>query len=122
MRQTDAPAHPTARSQQSSTGFGSESLPLSMGAATHYWLSLACSIALLGIGSNAFISSRADIGSELGAQLSEAASIYFPDAEEFTQATDRWSDYRRPNFTVVVQVAEEEDVAKTVSRCQWVLG
>ncbi|KAL2837840.1 hypothetical protein BJY01DRAFT_237701 [Aspergillus pseudoustus] len=81
---------------------------------THYWLSLACSTALLGVGSNAFLSSRADISSELGAQLSKEANIFFPNAEEFAEATDRWSDYYRPNFTVVVQVAEEEDVANTV--------
>ncbi|KAL3467814.1 hypothetical protein BJX64DRAFT_299098 [Aspergillus heterothallicus] len=85
-----------------------------MGATTHYWLSLACSIALMGVGSNAFLSSRADIDSELGAQLSKEASIYFPDTDVFAEATDRWSDYYRPNFTVVVQVADEEDVAKTV--------
>ncbi|KAL2819154.1 hypothetical protein BJX63DRAFT_418917 [Aspergillus granulosus] len=85
-----------------------------MGAKTRYGLSLACSIALLGVGSNAFISSRADISSELGGQISQEANIYFPDAEEFANATERWSDFYRPNFTVVVEVAEEEDVAKTV--------
>lgn len=33
----------------------------------------------------------------------------------FEDATTRWSYYHPPNFTVVVEVAEEEDVAKTVS-------
>ncbi|KAL2862722.1 uncharacterized protein BJX67DRAFT_375058 [Aspergillus lucknowensis] len=80
----------------------------------HCWLTLTCTIALLSGGIHGAILSRADIRSELGAQLSEGANIYFPGVAEFEEATDRWSTYQAPNFTVVVEVSEEEDVSRTV--------
>ncbi|RDW79275.1 putative FAD-dependent oxygenase [Aspergillus mulundensis] len=77
------------------------------------WLSLA-GLALLATGSNALLPSRADIETTLQSRLSEGAEIYFPDEEVFELATERWSYYHPPNFTVVVEVAEEEDVAMAI--------
>ncbi|KAL4912490.1 hypothetical protein BDW62DRAFT_216289 [Aspergillus aurantiobrunneus] len=85
-----------------------------MGAPTRSWFTLACAIALLGTGSRARITSRDDIRVDLAAQLSETAEIYFPEEDLFEEATARWSYYHPPNFTVVVEVAEEEDVAKAI--------
>jgi tRNA pseudouridine synthase 9 len=78
------------------------------------WLSVA-GLTLLVTGSHARLASRADIQTTLAPQLSANASIYFPNEKIFGLATERWSYYHPPNFTVVIEVAEEEDVAKTVS-------
>lgn len=51
---------------------------------------------------------------DLGPKLSSGAQILFPDAPEFEVATARNSQYNPPNVTVVVRVAQEEDVAETV--------
>ncbi|KAL4923493.1 uncharacterized protein BDV17DRAFT_285393 [Aspergillus undulatus] len=83
-------------------------------AATSRWLSLAGAIALLGTGCHAKLSIRDDIRVNLMTQLSENADIIFPDEEIFDNATERWSYYHPPSFTVVVEVAEEEDVAKAI--------
>ncbi|KAL4797932.1 hypothetical protein BDV19DRAFT_377394 [Aspergillus venezuelensis] len=84
-----------------------------MGASSR-WLSLAGAIALFGTAVRAHLSVRDDIKVTLQSQLSEEADIYFPDEEIFAVATERWSYYYPPNFTVVVEVAEEEDVAKAI--------
>lgn len=57
---------------------------------------------------------RDDIQTELGPQLSQNASIYFPGSSDFARATERWSTYAQPNISVVVQPGSEEDVATTV--------
>lgn len=86
-----------------------------MGASTRLWASLACAVALLGTGSYGRFTTRDDIRTKLAPELSEHADIYYPDSDVFEDATARWSYYHPPNFTVVVEVAVEEDVAKTVS-------
>ncbi|PIG83258.1 FAD-dependent oxygenase [Aspergillus arachidicola] len=58
--------------------------------------------------------SDANIGSELGGKLSSDASIYFPGNDLFNNATARWSQYGKPNISVVVEVANKWDVAETV--------
>ncbi|GAB1197568.1 hypothetical protein APSETT444_006865 [Aspergillus pseudonomiae] len=58
--------------------------------------------------------SDAAIGSELGGRLSSDASIYFPGNDAFNNATARWSQYGKPNISVVVEVANKYDVAETV--------
>ncbi|KAL2012773.1 hypothetical protein VTN00DRAFT_298 [Thermoascus crustaceus] len=57
---------------------------------------------------------RTDIGTVLGPKLSSGAHIYFPGSTGFQESTDRWSSYKAPNFTIVVEVADENDVAETV--------
>lgn len=56
----------------------------------------------------------ARISVDLGPKLSNGAQILFPSTPGFEAATARNSQYKAPNITVVVQVAQEEDVAKTV--------
>ncbi|KAL5335387.1 hypothetical protein BJX70DRAFT_390676 [Aspergillus crustosus] len=85
-----------------------------MGPISTCWLSLASTVALLSAASHGLITRREDIRIALKSQLSENADIFFPDEEIFENATERWSDYHKPNFTVVVEVAEEEDVAKAI--------
>lgn len=51
---------------------------------------------------------------DLGPKLSSGAQILFPGSSGFEKATARYSQYHAPKITVVVQVAQEEDVAKTV--------
>ncbi|PLB51157.1 FAD binding domain-containing protein [Aspergillus steynii IBT 23096] len=51
---------------------------------------------------------------DLGPKLSSGAQILFPDSPGFDVATARYSQYGAPNFTVVVQVAQEDDVAETI--------
>ncbi|KAE8356113.1 hypothetical protein BDV28DRAFT_154853 [Aspergillus coremiiformis] len=55
-----------------------------------------------------------DIGSALGRRLSNGASIYFPGNDNFSNATARWSQWGKPNISVVVEVANQWDVAETV--------
>lgn len=49
--------------------------------------------------------------SELAEQLSPGAEIVSPYRPEY----ERWQSYKPPRYTVVVEVAIEEDVQKTVS-------
>ncbi|KAB8237519.1 hypothetical protein ETB97_012941 [Aspergillus alliaceus] len=60
------------------------------------------------------LGSDATVGWELGKRLSKGASIYFPGNELFTNATARWSQWGKPNISVVVEVANQWDVAETV--------
>lgn len=59
--------------------------------------------------SNAF-----NISKDLGPQLSPNAAIIFPGSTEFAVATDRDNQQDPPTFSVVVEVATEKDVIKTV--------
>ncbi|KAL3431774.1 hypothetical protein BDV09DRAFT_188102 [Aspergillus tetrazonus] len=77
------------------------------------WLSVA-GLTLLVTGSHAQLLSRDDIQTTLAPQLSANAGIYLPHEEVFQLATSRWSYYHPPNFTIVVEVAEEQDVATTI--------
>ncbi|KAL4737143.1 hypothetical protein BDV11DRAFT_206979 [Aspergillus similis] len=81
--------------------------------AMSHWLSVA-GLTLLVTGSHARLASRADIQTTLAPQLSANANIYFPSEETFELATGRWSYYHPPNFTVVIEVADENDVAKSI--------
>ncbi|KKK15845.1 hypothetical protein AOCH_004102 [Aspergillus ochraceoroseus] len=77
-------------------------------------LRLIPAITLLIARTQARIESPSDILTNLGPYLSPDANIYLPDAPQFAAATQRWSPYGTPNFTVVVEVAVEEDVVNTV--------
>ncbi|KAL4787938.1 hypothetical protein BJX76DRAFT_345229 [Aspergillus varians] len=85
-----------------------------MGAATRCLFSLVCAITLLSTGSHGRLTSRDNVCAELKSQLSENANVYLPSDDIFEEATERWSYYHPPNFTVVVEVAAEEDVARTI--------
>jgi hypothetical protein len=65
----------------------------------------------------ATISSAFNITKDLGPQLSPGAAIVFPGSAEFLVATDRDNEQDPPIFAVVVEVATENDVIKTVSLC-----
>lgn len=56
----------------------------------------------------------ANITTELGPRLSPGARIILPNGPDFANATRRWSPFAEPRFTVVVDVAAEQDVAETV--------
>lgn len=62
-------------------------------------------------------SSASSISNDLGPQLSSKARIIFPGSAEFLVATDRDNEQDPPTFSVVVEVATEDDVIKTVSLC-----
>ncbi|KAJ5087692.1 hypothetical protein N7456_011308 [Penicillium angulare] len=57
---------------------------------------------------------RGDIAFELGSSLSPNANIHFPNSEGFLESTTRWSTLGTPNISVVVEVANEKDVAETI--------
>ena len=61
------------------------------------------------------MSSSTDVYVSLKERLSPKAKIYLQDSESFGHATLRWSQFKRPQFTVVVEVATEHDVVETVS-------
>ena len=67
----------------------------------------------------ATFSSAFNITKDLGPQLSPGATIIFPGSAEFLVATDRDNEQDPPVFAVVVEVATENDVIKTVSLCFW---
>lgn len=50
----------------------------------------------------------------LKAELSSTASIHFPNTEDYISSTKRWSTYRAPKSSTVVNVASEADIAATV--------
>jgi len=50
----------------------------------------------------------------LGAALSPGASIYLPRSPNFTNTTQRWSEYQAPTFSIAVEVATANDVQETV--------
>lgn len=56
-----------------------------------------------------------DIVARLGPQLSPNASILLPGSADFRNATTRWQLYREPEIDVVVEVANDQDVQRTVS-------
>jgi hypothetical protein len=56
-----------------------------------------------------------DIRATLAPKLSSDANIFLAGDIEFPTATARWSQYKAPGFTAVVEVATEGDVAETVS-------
>jgi len=56
----------------------------------------------------------ANIETELGSLLSPNASIIFPASPRFGNATSRWQEYKRPGINIVVEVATETDVQRTV--------
>lgn len=57
---------------------------------------------------------NSDITAVLGSQLSGDAEIHLPGSTQFANATTRWSAFKAPHFTVVVEVATDGDVAETV--------
>lgn len=56
-----------------------------------------------------------EIEQELKQILSSGATVYMPHSAGFKSATDRWNPWENPSFDVVVEVATEDDVGKTVS-------
>lgn len=52
---------------------------------------------------------------QLGPQLSANATILTQDDHRFINATTRWSAYRQPQISVVVDLGTEADVATTVN-------
>lgn len=46
--------------------------------------------------------------------LSHAAKVYYPGSEGFANATLRWGAAQTPQYDMIVKVATEADVQKTV--------
>lgn len=57
----------------------------------------------------------ADIQQHLGPLLSKGASLYFPGSSQYENYTDRWSKFAKPTIAVVVEPANSQDVATTVT-------
>lgn len=53
---------------------------------------------------------------EFLASLSPTAHIYYPGSEGYANATLRWGAGQTPQYDLIVRVATEADVQKTVSR------
>ena len=66
--------------------------------------------------SNFYSPVESSVTADLGPHLSQNAAIFLPGSAHFEDATDLWQQYMVPNITVVVEVATETDVQKTVSR------
>lgn len=54
------------------------------------------------------------IQQELGPQLSQNASIYFPGSPGYMNDTERWATNTESNFSVVIVPGIDADVAATV--------
>jgi hypothetical protein len=61
------------------------------------------------------MSTHTNAHAALAENLSPEAKIYVEHSEQLSGATARWSQYKAPHFTTVVQVVTENDVAETVS-------
>lgn len=61
------------------------------------------------------MSTHTNAHAALAENLSPGAKIYVEHSEQLSGATARWSQYKAPHFTTVVEVVSENDVAETVS-------
>jgi hypothetical protein len=70
------------------------------------------------------LSSLGDVNTSLAPLLSPEAAVWLPGTEGYVIATDRWTPRKNPSLDAVIDVATEEDVARTVSRhsCGWFTG
>ncbi|KAI1112706.1 hypothetical protein F5Y14DRAFT_463082 [Nemania sp. NC0429] len=59
----------------------------------------------------------ATINAELGIQLSTGSLIFGSDSPLWPDATSRWDTLVRPNVQVVVEPADESDIAKIIKYC-----
>lgn len=58
------------------------------------------------------------VESDLGTALSQGTLIFGPSNRAFANATERWNTRSMPaDIQVVIEVAQESDVAKVVSMC-----
>ncbi|EEA25328.1 hypothetical protein TMatcc_006448 [Talaromyces marneffei ATCC 18224] len=60
------------------------------------------------------MSTQIDAYAAVREKLSPGANIYGENSEDFGRAALRWSQYKSPNFIVVVEVATEGDVIETI--------
>lgn len=60
---------------------------------------------------------KREIEAGLASSLSPGACISYPGSEKFINSNERFTELSRPDYQVVVHVANEEDVAATV--CLW---
>ncbi|KAF1850365.1 FAD-binding domain-containing protein [Cucurbitaria berberidis CBS 394.84] len=51
---------------------------------------------------------------QFAASLDSKAVVYYPGSEQFIQASARWSASQTPHYEMIVKVATEEDVQKTI--------
>lgn len=57
---------------------------------------------------------KRDIETGLASLLSSGASISYPGSERYTNSNERFTELSRPDYQVVVHVANEDDVIATV--------
>lgn len=74
------------------------------------WALTAISSGLLG----ALPSTASSNHSQFVAALDVKAEVYYPGSEQFINASARWSAAQIPQYDMIVKVATEEDVQKTV--------
>lgn len=58
---------------------------------------------------------RSTIKRELQKRLSPGSDVHLEGEDTFAVVNARYTDYKRPQYIAVVQVAEEKDVVETVS-------
>ncbi|TGJ82161.1 hypothetical protein E0Z10_g6610 [Xylaria hypoxylon] len=54
---------------------------------------------------------------DLGALISNTSLIFGPASDAWSDATDRWNFFSKPNISAVVEVGQESDIAKVVKYC-----
>ncbi|KAF2963038.1 hypothetical protein GQX73_g10548 [Xylaria multiplex] len=53
---------------------------------------------------------------DLGALISNTSLIFGPGSDAWSDATDRWNFYSKPNISAVVEVGQESDIAKVPNK------
>jgi FAD/FMN-containing dehydrogenase len=59
-------------------------------------------------------SQSANVTADLSARLSPQAKVYLPGDAGFASHVPRWSAFATPDFTITVEVANENDVVETI--------
>ncbi|KAI1125559.1 hypothetical protein F5Y10DRAFT_227607 [Nemania abortiva] len=54
---------------------------------------------------------------DLGQLISNSSLIFGPSSDDYSEATDRWNYYSKPDIQAVVEVGQESDIAKVVKYC-----
>ncbi|GAP88449.1 putative 6-hydroxy-D-nicotine oxidase [Rosellinia necatrix] len=57
------------------------------------------------------------VQNDLGRLMSNSSLIFGPSSDAYSEATDRWNTYSKPDIQVVVEVGQESDIAQVVKYC-----
>ncbi|KAI0430779.1 hypothetical protein F5Y09DRAFT_355753 [Xylaria sp. FL1042] len=61
--------------------------------------------------------SAEQVQQDLGKLISNSSLIFGSSSDAWSDATDRWNYYSKPNISAVVEVGQESDIAKVVKYC-----